>query len=174
MVPEWDKLISEAGFQHNGALLGDHVKEAITTLRRLPEYQQLDPKERDLAAVAALFHDIAKPTGGKFEQVARDFNHEIPSAQLAANYMQKWGYSRGDIRTVVQAILYDGVVSDIARGKVRDQAKNLSPEQLRAQVNDPRAIRILRTLNHADVVATAGEDAYNAIEQAYNEYFEKV
>jgi hypothetical protein len=174
LIPEWDKLIGEAGYQHNGALLGSHIKEAITNLRRLPEFQQLDSKERDLATVAALFHDIAKPTGGRLERVVRDFDHEIPSAQLAANYMQKWGYSRNDIRTVAQAILYDGVVSDIARGKVRDQAKNLSPEQLRSQLNDSRAVRILRALNHADVVATAGAEAYSAIEQAYNEYFEKV
>jgi len=174
LVPEWDRLNSEAGYQHNGVLLGGHLKEAISTLHTLPEYQQLNPKEQDLATVATLFHDIAKPTETKNEQVVRDFSHEIPSAQLAANYMQKWGYSRGDIRTVVQAILYDGVVSDIARGKVRDESKNLTPEQLRAQLNDPSVIRILRALNHADVVATVGESGYGAIEQVYNEYFEKV
>jgi len=174
LVPEWDKLIGEAGYQHNGVLLGGHLKEAIATLHTLPEYQQLNLKEQDLATVATLFHDIAKPTGTRNEQVVRDFSHEIPSAQLAANYMQKWGYSRGDIRTVVQAILYDGIVSDIARGKVRDESKNLTSEQLRAQLNDPSIIRILRALNHADVVATVGESGYGAIERAYNEYFEKM
>jgi hypothetical protein len=174
LIPEWSKLIGEEGYQHNGALLGGHIKEAISALRRLPEYQLLDSKERDLAILAVLFHDIAKPTGRKSEQVVRDFTHEIPSAQLAASYMQKWGYSRRDIRTVVQAILNDGVVSDIARGKIRDQAKNLAPEQLRSQLGDSRTVRILRALNRADVIATVGEHAFDAIAPVYNEYFEKI
>jgi len=41
-------------------------------------------------------------------------------------------------------------------------------------LNDLRAIRILKALNHADVIATVGDDAYSVIEQKYNEYFEKV
>ena len=42
--------------------------------------------------------------------------------------------STADIRTVLQVITYDGIVSDIARGKVHDQRDNVTPEALLAQL----------------------------------------
>lgn len=174
IVPEWEKVSGEAGYQHNGVRLGGHIKEAIVKLHTLAKYRQLDLKEQELATLATLFHDIAKPTGTQDEQVARDFDHEIPSAQIAATYMAKWGYPRKDISSVVDAILNDGVVSDIARGKVRDQSKTLTPEQLRKKLTNPRTTRILRVLNQADVLATVGKSGFEAIKKAYNEYFDRI
>ena len=174
IVPEWGKINSESGYQHNGVLLGNHIKDAVVALHALTEYQQLDSKGQELATLATLFHDISKPTGNDDELVTRDFDHEITSAQVAATYMTKWGYSRKDISTVIEAILYDGVVSDIARGKVRDQSKNITPEQLRKKLTDPRTIRVLKVLNQADVLATVGVNGFDAIKKSYNDFFDMV
>ncbi len=147
--------------------------EKIT--QSLPEYQSLSDKEKNLGLVAMLFHDFGKPTGLVIDQVERDFEHEVPSAQLAANYMRQWGYSESDIRTVIKVIINDGIVSDIARGKVRDQRKNLTPDQLRQVMgNNSQAMRILRAVNRSDVIATVGEQAYGNIEDPYNQYFDQL
>lgn len=173
-IPEWEKLTSEEGYQHNGVLLGDHIRNVVSSLKYLPEYWSLSEREKSLALVATLFHDIGKPTGRQDEDVPRDFEHEIPSAQIAAEYMRTWGYSDSEIRTVVQVIINDGIVSDIVRGKVRDERKNLTPEQFRGALrNNPSAIKILRALNRADVIATVGTEGFNAIANAYNQYFDQ-
>lgn len=174
VVPEWQRLIGEEGYQHNGVLLGEHLRNAVSTLKYLPEYWSLSEREKGLALVATLFHDIGKPTGRRDAEVTRDFEHEIPSAQTAAEYMRRWGYSEADARAVIQVIINDGIVSDIARGKVRDERKNLTPQQLREAINNPTALKILRAVNRADVIATVGVDGFNAIADAYNKYFDEV
>lgn len=174
VVPEWQRLTGEEGYQHNGVLLGDHLKNAVSTLKYLPEYWSLSEIEKGLALVATLFHDIGKPTGRRDAEVPRDFEHEIPSAQIAAEYMRKWGYSEADARTVIQVIINDGIVSDIARGKVRDERKNLTPQQLRSALNNnPSVLKILRAVNRADVIATVGAEGFNAIADVYNRYFDE-
>lgn len=173
VLPEWVKLVGEEGYQHNGILLGDHIKGAVSTLKSLPEYASLSDKEKSLALTAALFHDIGKPTGQKGTDVPRDYTHEIPSAQMAGEYMTKWGYSKGDIKTVIQVIVNDGIASDIARGGVRDERKNLSPQQLKALADSPSALKILRAVNRADVIATVGQEGFDVIASEYNQYFDQ-
>ncbi|MBI4599758.1 hypothetical protein HY732_02445 [Candidatus Uhrbacteria bacterium] len=172
-VPEWSHLVGESGYQHNGVLLGGHIKEAIVAVKALPEFDGLSEDEKRLALVATFFHDFGKPTGSASEPVVRDFDHELPSAQIAGRYMKQWGYSDDDTRHVVQTILYDGVASDIARGKVRDQSKNMSPQEFaRALDYNPATLRILRAVNRADVVATVGAGRFGEIERAYNAFFD--
>lgn len=173
LIRQWPRLIGEEGHQHNGILLGEHLKNAVVILKNLPEYQLLSNREKNLALVAMLFHDIGKPTGKRDQTVVRDFDHEVPSAQIAAEYMQKWGYSSHEIKIITQVIMYDGIVSDIARGKVRDERKNFTPEQLFLAVEgNPEVIRILRAVNHSDVIATVQESGYIAIKDRYESYFD--
>ncbi|MCL4352853.1 HD domain-containing protein, partial [Patescibacteria group bacterium] len=173
-VPEWRKLTGEEGYQHNGVLLGEHIKNAVSALKYLPEYWSLSDREKGLALVSALFHDIGKPTGRRDEKVPRDFEHEIPSARKAAEYTRKWGYSEADTQTVVQVIINDGIVSDIARDKVRDERKKLTPQQLKNVLDgNPSVLKILRAVNRADVIATVGAEGFNAIADAYNRYFDE-
>ncbi len=174
LVPQWARVTGGEGYQHNKVLLGDHIRSAIATLKYLPEYWSLSEHDRNLALVATLFHDIAKPTGRKEDQVIRDFDHEMPSAQMAAQYLKTWGYTDDDIQTVVQVIINDGLVSDIARGKVRDQSKSLTPEQLRQRLPNPSAVNILRAVNRADVVATVGVQGFQTIEPAYAGFFDQM
>lgn len=171
LVPEWTKLTGEEGYQHNGVLLGQHIKDAVAALKYLPEYWSLNEKEKSLALISTLFHDMGKPTGRQGSEVSRDFEHEIPSAQIAANYMQRWGYSDADIQTVIQVIVNDGIVSDIARGKIRGETKNLTPQQLRKTLRNTSTLKILRAVNRADVIGTVGSQGFSAIEQAYNQFF---
>lgn len=175
IIPEWSRLVSEEGYQHNGVLLGQHIKDAVSALKYLPEYWSLSDREKSLALVATLFHDLGKPTGRKAQNIPRDFEHEVPSAQLAAEYMRRFGYSEPDIRTVIQVIINDGIVSDIARGKVRDPRKNLTPEQFREAVgNNLSVMRVLKAVNRADVIGTVGVNGFSTIEQAYNQYFDQL
>jgi hypothetical protein len=175
IIPEWSRLVSEEGYQHNGVSLGQHIKDAVAALKHLPEYRSLSDREKILALVATLFHDLEKPTGRRDQGVPRDFEHEVPSAQLAAEYMQRFGYSEADIRTVIQVIINNGIVSDLARGKVRDPRKNLTPEQFREAVgNNLSVIRILKAVNRADVIGTVGTNGFSAIEKAYNQYFDQL
>lgn len=175
IIPEWPKLLGEEGYQHNGVLLGQHIKDCLAVVKQLPEYMSLSDKEKNLALISALFHDFGKPTARKDQNVPRDFEHEIPSAQSAADYMKKFGYSDSDIRTVVRVIINDGIVSDIARGKVRDPRKNLTPEQFKEIVGgNLSVIRILKAVNHADVTGTVGVNGFALIEKAYNQYFEEL
>src|SRR3989338_9622463 len=121
------------------------------------------------------FQEFGKPTGRKRESIPRDFDHEIPSAQVAAAYMQKWQYQQSDIAMAVQTIINDGIVSDIARDKVRDRRKNITPQQLKDAVNGNLAVlKILKAVNKADVIATVGVEGFKTIENAYNQYFEEV
>ncbi|MDO8302737.1 MAG: hypothetical protein Q7T18_05820, partial [Sedimentisphaerales bacterium] len=172
-VPEWSHLISEEGYQHNGVLLGEHIKDAITAVKSLSEYENLSMDEKRLALVATFFHDFGKPTGRASEPVVRDYEHEMPSAQIAAMHMKRWGYADDEIRRVVQTIMYDGVASDIARGKVRDTKKDMSAEEFaRALENDASTLRILRAVNSADVIATVGLERFKEIEEVYNRFFD--
>lgn len=174
LIKEWSGLIGEEGYQHNKILLGGHLKEAIRTVRQLPEYQSLSETEKTLALISTIFHDIGKPTGRADSEVVREFDHEIPSAQIAAEYMKEWGFGNNEINAVVKVITYDGIVSDIAREKVRDPKKNLTPEQLRGLLGDPSVIKILRAVNRADVIATVGENAFSNISAKYNQYFDQL
>ena len=175
VIPEWTKLINEEGYQHNQVLLGEHIKNTVHVLKQLPEYVSLSEEEKNIALVASLFHDFGKPTGRKRESIPRDFDHEIPSAQVAAAYMQKWQYQQSDIAMAVQTIINDGIVSDIARDKVRDRRKNITPQQLKDAVNGNLAVlKILKAVNKADVIATVGVEGFKTIENAYNQYFEEV
>lgn len=172
-VPEWEKLVGQEGYQHNGVLLGDHIKDTIKSLNSSSEFSDLSEKEKNIAVLAMLFHDFGKPTGDRYRDIPRDFNHEIPSASIAAIYLKKWGYSNKDISMVVKIIMNDGVVSDIARGKVRDGKKNFTPQELRSLMgNDISVIRILRAVNRADVIGTVGEDGYEMIANRFNDFFE--
>jgi len=172
VVTQWEKLNGKEGYQHDGVLLGEHLKDAGRLLRESAEYKELQVREQALADIAILFHDIGKPTGFKGEVVERDYGHEVPSAQIAAEYMRQWGMSTADIRTVLQVITYDGIVSDIARGKVHDQRDNVTPEALLAQLgNNKAAARILRAVNRADTVAVVGEQRFSAIAERFNEFF---
>lgn len=175
IIPEWSTLVGEAGYQHNGVLLGEHLKDAVAAIHSTPEYAGLSQREQNLASLAMLFHDFGKPTGMRGTDVRRDYRHEIPSANAAAKYMKQWGYSAADIRTVVQIVTYDGVVSDIARGKVRDERLDLSPAQLRELVGgNETTLRILRAVNKADVIATVGAGRFEQIAERYNEYFDEL
>lgn len=118
---------------------------------------------------------MGKPTGRREERVERDFDHEIPSIAIARKYMDEWGMSKADQRIVSLAIQYDGVVSDIARGKVRDDSKNMTPAQLRAAMKaNERAIHVLRAVNRADVVATVGQGAYDRIAGSFERFFDQM
>jgi hypothetical protein len=175
VVPEWRRAIGEEGYQHNGVLLGEHIKEAVATVRSSEEFRRLSPDEQRLTLVATFFHDFGKPTGRATEAVGRDFDHELPGAQIAATLMKKWGYADDDVRCVVQTIMYDGVVSDIARGKVRDPKKKMTPEQLASALDhNTSTVRILRAVNRADVIATVGASGYHAIEGPFNAFFDEL
>jgi hypothetical protein len=87
--------------------------------------------------------------------------------------MKRWGYSDADIKTVVAVILNDGIVSDIARRRVRDERKNIGPEVFREKIGNPSAIRILRAVNRADVIGVVGNSGFAAIANAYSDYFDK-
>lgn len=174
-IPEWRVLMGEEGYQHNGVLLGEHLKEAVAAIHQLPEFVALDSREQHLATLAMLFHDFGKPTGRRGGSVERDYRHEIPSANMAARYMAQWGYSSTDIRAVVQIITYDGVVSDIARDKVRDERLRFTPTELLKEFQgDESRLRILRAVNKADVYATVGESMFTPIEEKYNQFFDSI
>ncbi|MBI4193437.1 MAG: HD domain-containing protein, partial [Candidatus Colwellbacteria bacterium] len=174
-LPIWRKLIGDGGYQHNGVLLGDHIKGTLASLKSSEVYRRLSSGERQIALLAALFHDIAKPVGRRDESVPRDFEHEIPGAQIAANHLGVLGFSDADIGAVVKVITYDGVVSDIARGRVRDPKKNLAPTALFEFLGrDHSLARILEAVNRADVIATVGESGYAAIHGEYDRYFREV
>ncbi len=170
-VPEFERLFGENGYQHNKVLLGEHIRSAAVSLKESREYASLSADEQILADVAILFHDIGKPTGALSEDVARDFGHEVPSADTAANYMKKWGFSNDQISRVTRVILNDGIASDIARGKVRDKSKQYTPKQFAEAVKDMSTLRILEAVNRADVVATVGEDRFNEIKDEYDALF---
>lgn len=174
MITQWPRLIGPEGFQHNKVLLGEHLKKAIQALRRLPEFQRLTQSEKTLALIAMIFHDIGKPTSRETDDVRRDFNHEIPSAEIAAGYMKRWGFGDQDISAVVKVIAYNGIASDIARGKIRDEKDNLLPEELGELLAGKSVVEILRVVNRADVIATVEEAGFSAIAKKYNEYFEEV
>lgn len=169
LVPDWERLISENGYQHNKVLLGNHINQAIQAVKELPEYQSLTENEQILALTALFFHDFGKPTGRQDEEVRRNFNHEVPSAQLANNYMAFFGFSSQDRKIVQNVILHDGIVSDFARGKPR---KNLSLDELRHEMGSISAINILRVVNAADVIATVGQSGFDAIKERFNGVFD--
>jgi len=170
-IPELAKLLGEEGYQHNKVLLGKHIKEAVVALQGFKEFRVLNPEEQNLAIVAMLFHDFGKPTGKVGIEIPRDFDHEIPSATLAAQYMNKWGYSQQAINMVIRVIINDGVVSDIARDKVKDSSKQYSSEQFAKVIGNREALRILRLVNRADVIATVGEAGYQRIQAKYEAFF---
>ena len=173
IVPGWKNLTSEEGYQHNGVLLGNHIKEAVQILKSLPEYEALDKPDRRLAVLATFFHDFGKPTGRQDEKVPRDRSHDVPSADIARQRMTEWGFSEEDIQVVTAAILHDGIVSDITRGK-GGANQDLQPSELASRLgNNARVLRILRALNTADVLATVGENRFRT-RNAYEKYWEQV
>ncbi len=174
LIPEWERLSGNEGYQHNLTLLADHLKDAIRAVRSSGEFGGLESKERHLATIASLLHDIGKPTG-KMGSAPRDFGHEKPSAEIAEKYMRKWGYREQDIKTVLLVIYNDSIVSDIARNKVRDPKKNLTPGRLREILGgDDSTIKILRAVNYGDVVATLGRRPDENFMEAYNRFFDKM
>ncbi|PIS09033.1 hypothetical protein COT75_03655 [Candidatus Beckwithbacteria bacterium CG10_big_fil_rev_8_21_14_0_10_34_10] len=170
-VPESLKIFSDEGYQHNGQHLGKHTEKVVTEILQNPEFKNLSLEEQNLALMAGFFHDSGKPTGKRGEVVSRDFDHEVPSASLAAKYLKMWGYSDRSIQIVVKIILNDGVVSDIARGKVREETKKYSPEQFAKLIGSQRILEILRIVNGADVIGTVGEDGFTAIREKYESFF---
>ncbi|PIT87895.1 MAG: hypothetical protein COU31_00545 [Candidatus Magasanikbacteria bacterium CG10_big_fil_rev_8_21_14_0_10_40_10] len=172
IVPEWEKINGPNGYQHNKVLLGKHIKDALGFLKSQEEFIGLTDREKNLAAMAMFFHDFEKPTDSYQVKIERDFEHETPSAQTAAQYMGQWGYGPSEIRVVVDAIMNDGIVSDIARDKVRDKNKQLTPQELKENLGgNESTLQILRLINQADVLATVGQSGFDRIANKYNEFF---
>lgn len=174
LIPEWVRMTGPAGFQHNRVLLGQHTEDVVKAVRRIPEWSNLGEREQELALMAALFHDFGKPTGRVSTAVSRDFEHEAGSIMAASEYMTRLGFTGKEIATVTRVIEYDGIVSDIAREKVRDPAKKLEPHELRGRMETEEAIRILQAVNRADVIGTVGENGFKRIEARYNKYFQEM
>jgi len=152
--------------------LGKHIKDALGFLKSQEEFIGLTDREKNLAAMAMFFHDFEKPTDSYQVKIERDFEHETPSAQTAAQYMGQWGYGPSEIRVVVDAIMNDGIVSDIARDKVRDKNKQLTPQELKENLGgNESTLQILRLINQADVLATVGQSGFDRIANKYNEFF---
>jgi hypothetical protein len=153
IIPEWSRFIGEAGFQHNKVLLGEHVKKVIKNIRSMPEFLKLSEKEQKLLIFAAFFHDFGKPTGKVSENVLRNFDHDVLSVEIAKRYLEKFGFSKEDIRVVELLIAHDGVVTDIVRGKVHDGSKKMTPLELADKLdNNTSIINLLRLLNRADAL----------------------
>lgn len=173
LVPGWEKLNGDEGYQHNFVKLGQHIKDAVRILKTLPEYKELSANDKRLVEIATFFHDFGKPTGRATDPVPRDRKHEIPSADIAKEQMAEWGFSEDDIRIVTTAILHDGIVSDVTRGKGGEN-KDLSPQELAKRLGyDERLIKIIRALNTADVLATVGEGGF-VTRTAYDQYWDEV
>ena len=172
-IAEMGRIFGEEGYQHNGDHLGGHIRTVVSSLIAFPEFTSLDEHSRDLAVIAAFFHDFGKPTGARGQAVERDFDHETPSAAAAASYMKVWGFSDRDIATVVRIINNDGVVSDIVRDKVRDEGKRYTEEQFAELIGDINTLRILRLINRADIIGTVGIAGYDGISQKYEAFFDQ-
>lgn len=174
LVPGWNRLIGPQGYQHNGESLGLHTSNVVSVLRSSEEFAKLSAAERELALIAAFFHDFGKPTGEQGQAVARDREHEVGSMRHAVQFMTRLGYAKRDIDTVATVINFDGVVSDICRGKVQSTAKILTPQQLATQLKTSSTCKILMAVNRADAISAAGLPAYRAIEASFKAFFARV
>jgi len=172
LLPEWTRVIGIMGYQHNKELLGVHIKKVLNKLLKSTEYKVLNEEEKIMAAITALFHDLGKPTGLVSAEIERDYDHDIGSVQIATEYLRRWGLGAKEIALVSRVIMYDGIVTDIARGKVRDKKNRLTPAQLKQKMGDDvSAIKILQAVNRADAEAVVGELLFSGILDRYNQFF---
>lgn len=173
LVPEWGRLVGENGYRHNGENLGEHTQTVIKEARKIAKENGLSNTEVDLVILASFFHDFGQNTGKKDEVVERKYDHENKSVEVMRRYAKEWGVDEEEILKVEKVILLDGIVSDIARGKVRSNEKNLSVVQFAEKLGgDVETLGILRAVNKADVLATVGESGWAGIRIKYEKYFD--
>ncbi|QQG41984.1 MAG: hypothetical protein HYV90_01575 [Candidatus Woesebacteria bacterium] len=174
LVPEWQRLAGENGYRHNGENLALHTREVVNKTVVLLENTGISERGQNLAIFSAFWHDFGQQTGKQNEPVARDFAHEEKSIEIMRRYGKEWNMADADVEKVEKVIALDGVASDIARGKVRNPERNLTPADMASILeNDLETCLILRAVNQADVIATVGEPGWNAIRQKFEEYFDK-
>jgi len=172
IIPHWEELNGENGYQHNNDHIGSHTLRVLFDLKASKEFAGLNEDDKKLAVLAGFFHDFGKPHGPKHSGVKRDYFHDEESARLAENYLSMFGYSNEEIEIIKLVIMNDGQVSDWARGKNPE----LTPESLKKRLNgNQRAIRILQAVNASDVRGLMdGQIKFARISDKYQTFFSKI
>ncbi|MEK7571730.1 MAG: HD domain-containing protein [Patescibacteria group bacterium] len=166
------------GFGKDRYRLSDHSVDVVNGVKRNERFKALDPEDQELALVAALLHDIAKPRGA--EGAAPDPDHGIPSAAIAKRIMRRPGYkyTSDQIEIVTWVIFYDELISGYALGKrgfPRRPFYDLTPEALARGIgkNPDRKIEILDILNKEDVRVAVGDREYEKNQPFCREFLTK-
>lgn len=129
-VPDWQRLVGESGYQHNGQHLGKHTEDVINEVLKNSQYAKLPPDYQEIVVLAAFFHDMGKPTGKLGETVPRVINHEEKSGRIAGAELKKLGIPAGTIHRVKLLIKHDNLMSEYGRRKLHGEKHFSSPNQL--------------------------------------------
>lgn len=179
LIPDWQRLAGESGYQHNGQHLGKHTQEVIDNVKADRQFLKLPGEYQEALTLAAFFHDMGKPTGKLGETVPRVINHEEKSVKIAGSELKRLGYPSETIRRVRLLIKHDNLMSEYGRKKLHgEKYSGVLPPAISKRFNyDKFLLTALLILNKADVIA-AGRGSgkpgrWGKIRPWVNEYFLK-
>lgn len=179
LVPDWQRLAGESGYQHNGQHLGKHTEDVINEVLKNGQYTKLPPDYQEIVVLAAFFHDMGKPTGKIGGPVSRLINHEEKSGKIAGLELKKLGIPTEIIRRVKLLIKHDNLMSEYGRNKLHgEKYPGVLPSTVAKHFKyDKWLLTALLILNKADVIA-AGRGSgkpgrWGKIRPWVNEYFLK-